>query len=214
MSKTHTMQVNVTGKTLDVFCVSLHNGDIPESIASYAKSVFEELAPYIKNAQQVLYIRDIPFLTIAGKYPGGHCYNAYEAMISLVSWQDDPQQIKATINHELHHMARWQNVGYGNTLGGAILSEGIATYYEELRSGWLSPWATTSFSKKIVKAASEAWSDKNYNHSEWFFEGPLGKWAGYGIGYKLAKELFMDGFDLKRSVNIKPIDALNYMKHI
>lgn len=214
MNKTQTVQFSFNGKTLIVFCVALGDGDVSSKVLEYAKEAFEKLSPFIKNDRQVLYIRDIPFLAIENKYPGGHCYNAREAMISLTSWGDDEQQIKATINHELHHMARWHNPGYGKTLGGAILSEGIATYYEELQSGWLSPWAEAAFDDETLKAALEEWDNATYNHREWFFNGPHGKWVGYAIGYKLAKLLFKDGFDLSRSITIEQSEALSYAKQL
>lgn len=202
-----TVRIIAAGKTLQLFCVSLHGEEIPGHVRSNAEKAFKSLAPYLKNDDQVLYIRDIKFLAIDEKYVGGHCYNAYEAMIATPSWQADEEQFIATINHELHHMARWQNPGYGETLGGAILSEGIATYYEELVSGWSSPWSQVKVSQETIDAAKKEWDNAEYNHSEWFFEGPHGKWAGYGIGYQLAKKLFADGFDLERSILITPDEA-------
>lgn len=108
-------------------------------------------------------------------------------------------------------MARWQNPGYGKTLGGAILSEGIATYYEELISGWTPPWAEATISDKAKTAARLAWNDTNYNHANWFFEGTYGRWVGYAIGYQLAKKLFDSGFELERSVIVKPDEVLEIL---
>ncbi len=214
MGKTKSAQYTINDKTLNVYCVVLNDGDVSDNVLSDACEAFEKLAPFVKNENQVLYIRDIPFLSIKNKYPGGHCYNPNEAMIALKSWQDDGQQIKAAINHELHHMARWQNAGYGETLGGAILSEGIATYYEELQSGWLAPWADATISNETLQAALDAWDDANYNHAEWFFEGPQGEWIGYGMGYRLAKIIFKDGFDLAKSVEMATTDAREYAQQM
>lgn len=214
MGNTKFAQCTYHGKTLDVICVALQGGEIPINVVQHADEAFKELVPYIKNTHQVLYIRDIPELATDQKYPGGHCYNEHEAMIALVGWGDDMQQIAATIHHELHHLARWQNQGYGSTLGGAILSEGIATYIEELRSGWLSPWATASYDAAALDAAKKSWDDENYAHAEWFFSGSHGKWVGYGLGYALAAKLFSDGFDLERSLSISPDEARSILEKL
>lgn len=207
MSQAHKTSHIFNGKTLHVIAVSLHGQEIPAWLDQEIKLAFRPLAPYIKNDNQVIYIRDIKFLAIKGKYPGGHCYNAYEAMIALPDWGVDRQQLVATINHELHHMARWQNPGYGETLGGAILSEGIATFYEEMVSGWLPPWSQSEISGQVLNNAIASWDDKKYNHSNWFSSGKYGKWVGYTIGYRLAKALFDNGFNIEKSVTIKPDEA-------
>ena len=161
-----------------------------------------------------MYIRDIPFLNIDGKYPFGHCYNEYEAMISVPNWNADKSQVVASVNHELHHMARWKNPGYGETLGGALLSEGIATYYEEKVSGWSPPWTKAQVSNDSVEVALQEWDDKEYDHNAWFFEGPYGKWVGYGLGYRLAKKVFANDFELARSIQIAPEEAHGLLKSL
>lgn len=207
MAQTSTSQFTFNNKTLNVFCVSLHGEDIPAWVSECAREAFEPLAPFIQNENQVLYVRDIPFLTIDKKYPGGYCYNEYEATVALLNWRSDKQQIQATFNHELHHLARWQNPGYGETLGGAILSEGIATFYADLMSGWSAPWGQASISKNTLEAALKEWDSKDYDHTDWFFDGSHGRWAGYGLGYRLAAKIFADGFDLAKSINLKPEDV-------
>jgi len=209
-AQSHTFIFN--SKSLTAFAVSLHGQEIPDWLSVEIQSAFEKLAPYIKNENQVIYLRDIKFLAIDGKYPGGHCYNGFEAMVALPDWNSDKQQVVATINHELHHMARWQNPGYGDTLGGAILSEGIASYYEEMISGWTPPWAQSEVSKEAFDSAIKNWGDNQYNHNSWFFEGKYGRWVGYTIGYRLAKELFFGGFDLEKSIHIKPGEVESLLK--
>lgn len=204
MLQTYTSSFSLNSKNLNVLAVSLHGQEIPEWLNEEIKAAFEKLAPYFTNENQVVYLRDIKFLAIDGKYPGGHCYNAFEAMIALPDWQADKQQVIATINHELHHMARWQNPGYGETLGGAILSEGIATFYEEMISGWTPPWAKAEVSSQALSEALKNWNNSQYDHSGWFFEGTYGKWVGYAIGYRLAKRLFTDNFDVEKSITVTP----------
>lgn len=214
MSQTYTTSYTFNGKSLNTLAVSLNGEEIPDYLNEEIKTAFEKLAPYINNDNQVLYLRDISFLAIDGKYPGGHCYNSFEAMIALPSWNADKQQVIATINHELHHMARWQNPGYGDTLGGAILSEGIATFYEELISGWTPPWAQAKVDIEALDSAVQNWNDNQYDHGDWFFEGKYGKWVGYAIGYRLAKRIFINGFDLAKSITVKPPEAEELVKEL
>jgi uncharacterized protein YjaZ len=196
-------------KTLSLFVASLQGNELTEGIIEAASEAFEKLSPFIKNKDQVLYIRDIRSLAIDERYPVGHCYNQYEAMIVVPSWDSSlaTSQLKASINHELHHMARWQNAGYGNTLGGAILSEGFATYYEYQMSGWLPPWAQVSISKTMIKDALEEWDNQKYDHGGWFFGSHHERWTGYSLGYKLAKSIYKDEFNLADSVRITPDKA-------
>lgn len=206
MSKYISTEIVKNGKTLVLLEASFDVFNVSEHVKGVVAEAFECLSKHIHDKTQVLYIRDIPGLNIDGKYPLGHCYNRHEAMISIPTWAVgslDMHQLTASIYHELHHMARWQNVGYGTTLGEAILSEGIATYYEELMSGWTPPWAKVTVTKAMRRAAVREWDSDTYNHNEWFFEGKHGKWAGYAIGYELAQSLYtFKNLDLGHSVTI------------
>ena len=207
MSSKLSQSFNDNGKTLNAFIISLSGDPLPDYLEEVVANVFKKLSVVMNDSEQILYIRDIKFLAIDGIYPGGHCYNRHEAMLAVPSWKVDKKQLQASIAHELHHMARWQNVGYGDTLGGAILSEGIATYYEKLITGWIPPWSKTELDESMVLAAQKEWNSKTYNHSDWFFEGKLGRWVGYSIGYKIAEELYEAKFSLLDSVKIQPKDA-------
>ena len=206
MSKYLTKNIKIDNKILVLTAIA-HDGHIPVNFSEIVKNIFKDLVDVVRDDIQFLYIRDNNSYSIDNKYPGGNCFNRHEAMIALPNWDVDIQLIEAAIYHEMHHMARWQNIGYGDTLGGAIVSEGIATYYEELRSGWTPPWAEETVSSKIIKEALNNWDNTKYNHNEWFYELARGRWIGYSIGYKIAKELYRLGFELNDSVNIKPEDA-------
>lgn len=201
------LEISKNSKKLIVFATSLQGDPIPSYLEKVITDAFEPLTPYIKDERQVVYIRDIETLAIDGKYPGGNCYHRYEAFFAVPSWDPDKlnkQQFAASINHELHHLARWQNAGYGNTLGGAILSEGLATFYEEKMSGWTPPWSQVELSEAMVSNVLSEWDNEQYDHKDWFFNGKLGRWVGYSIGYNAAKELYKGGFNLGDSLEVKP----------
>ena len=182
--------------------VDLGGGGEPPlgDIAGLIEGIWAELAAFIQLRTQVLYIRDIPSYAIDGTIPNGHAYVPSEAQVALPSWSTDRQLIHAAIAHELHHVARWQNAGYGRTLGGAVASEGLATVYAELHTGWTPPWATAPLTPQARAASRAEWDSAAYNHRDWFFNGSHGRWAGYALGYELVKARWTDGFDLEASL--------------
>lgn len=193
----HLLAISKDGDNIDT--------DLVEDIVT---DEIDRLAPYIIDPEQILYIRNNDILCIDGIYPAGHTYFPNESMIAVPRWQNiSPTELRAVVAHELHHMARWQNVGYGDTLGGAIASDGIATYYEEIRSGRKPLWAKTKVSETVRIEAHRHWDDTGYDHNEWFFDGPYGRWVGYSLGYELAKNT-LNPFNVGQSVKIAPKDLL------
>jgi len=172
-------------------------------LTGVVKPIFEQLAPHLQRQRQVLYIRDIPAYTIQNKIPGGNAYTPEEATIALPAWEDFTETqrtlLRAAVAHELHHLARWQQVGYGSTLGGAIASEGLATLYEESVSEWKPPWSKGSISSDAWREIKSHWNRKDYSHKQWFHSGNQ---LGYLAGYLLAKRFFTQGFDLATSCKL------------
>ncbi|HUC86889.1 MAG TPA: DUF2268 domain-containing putative Zn-dependent protease [Candidatus Saccharimonadales bacterium] len=205
MDKLFVRKIEVSGKTLCLVALNNEKADYDFSdLVGIVENEFTKLRGFIKNPVQILYIRDNPALSIEGKYPGGHTYFPAETMIAIPSWKNLSQkELIAVVAHELHHMARWQTVGYGSTLGGALTSEGFATYYEEIRCGTKPKWAEMNVSVEALDEARKQWGSKDYDHSQWFFNGPHGKWIGYSLGYTLAKKS-LPQFDLKTSITIEP----------
>lgn len=96
--------------------------------------------------------------------------------------------IPGTVYHEMNHIARWQNTGYGSSLSEAIISEGLAIVFaKEQWEKSKNPWA--DFSEKeidclldIVRKRNKK-NDRRYNHGEWFLgTGKLPRWSGYKLG--------------------------------
>lgn len=97
-----------------------------------------------------------------------------------------------TLAHEMHHSARWQTVGYGETLLEALVSEGLADHFAlEIIPASPPPWSSalnTEEQGNLAERARQHFDDQNYNHPAWFFgskEDNLPRWTGYRLGYKL-----------------------------
>lgn len=127
----------------------------------------------------------MPEIGIGGYSPGP--YNIYISLdpnFNTFSVDD----MVLTILHETHHCMRWRKPGYGQTLGEALISEGLATLFEEEHSGTLPIYAQVSIKQDEIDKARNSLSDEKYNHSEWFFgEKNIQRWFAYTYGYQLSK---------------------------
>ena len=98
--------------------------------------------------------------------------------------------LERTIAHELHHALRWDTVGYGVTLGGALVSEGLAGHFvRQLYDNPPEMWEDTVAPGEVaglLALAAEAWDKTDYDHARWFFgTADLPRWLGYTLGYRL-----------------------------
>jgi hypothetical protein len=143
-------------------------------------------------------VQNFPEGTIPEMAMGGSCFRRGLVTISLAP--DNPafeahvaggvfQQMLA---HELHHAMRWNACGYGETLGEAITSEGLADAFAEMLTGLAPPPWTAALDHEqlpgILAQANTELENPYYDHAEWFFgAGAVPRWAGYTLGYRLAR---------------------------
>ena len=132
---------------------------------------------------------------------GGRTYRADFILITL-DLKKPPSEDKLfeIICHELCHAARWGvNPEYTVTLFDGLISEGIATIFEETavigsdnRQVFLSTVLGRSDdeNKKILEALRFQLDNSNYHYNEIFFDGnaELPRWAGYSAGYYLVNK--------------------------
>jgi hypothetical protein len=127
----------------------------------------------------------IPELGVGANSPGP--YNLYVRL--------DPgfknlkqSDIFLSIVHEGHHCMRWRKPGYGITLGEAMISEGLATLFEEEVSGEPPIYSQVMITEDEIRKAQSDLNKKTYNHAEWFFgDKKIQRWFGYTYGYQLCK---------------------------
>lgn len=127
----------------------------------------------------------IPELGVGAYSPG-----PYHLFVYLdPSFKDLKQEdILLSIVHEGHHCMRWRKPGYGMSLGEAIISEGLATLFEEEISGKPPIYSQVKITSDEIEKAKRIFNKKTYNHPEWFFGGKKAqRWFGYSYGYQLCK---------------------------
>ena len=101
----------------------------------------------------------------------------------------DLRRLIAVFHHELSHVARIKSVGYGHTLGEAVVTEGIGIAVEEEFGGDIAQWAHFSganHEKPTIQRFITEQGSADYDHDEWFFGGgELEPAAGYKLGYRI-----------------------------
>jgi Predicted Zn-dependent protease (DUF2268) len=105
--------------------------------------------------------------------------------------------LRKTVFHEFHHVLRWDGPGYGETLGEALVSEGLAQHFvHQLEACAPEPWEIAvprSRLKEYAPKAGASYDDSEYSHSEWFFgSGDLPNWLGYSLGHRLVGDYLRD----------------------
>lgn len=122
--------------------------------------------------------------------------------------------IPATVYHEVNHISRWENTGYGSSLFDAIVTEGLATVFaDEQWEKYKAPWNNYS-KKEIVKLINllkkrKKSNDKNYNHDEWFYgTGELPRWTGYKLGSYIIKSFRNNNMEWKEILKLSTKEIL------
>ena len=85
-------------------------------------------------------------------------------------------------------------MGYGKTLGEALISEGLADHFSmDVFDAPVPQWCKALNEddiQKYIERASSQFINEDYNHSAWFFgdNKELQKWTGYSLGYFIAEK--------------------------
>jgi len=98
--------------------------------------------------------------------------------------------LRRQVAHEVHHCLRMGAVGYGRTLGEALVSEGLAGQFtRRLFGNPPEPWerAVDDAALRAHGPDAAALAATGYDHAAWFFgTGELPRWLGYTLGYAMA----------------------------
>lgn len=150
------------------------------------------------NKQPVdIVVEYLPHATIPHLGMAGSCYRA--GLVTLTLDPTNPNfatslantAFQETVAHELHHALRHRQCSYGETLGEALVSEGLADRFAiELLGSGIPTWCQALDNEQLRLAYRKATAmlDQDYDHSAWFFGcGDLPEWTGYTLAYRLIR---------------------------
>lgn len=117
--------------------------------------------------------------------------------------------LSMTVAHELHHAARWNGIGFGDTLFDVLISEGMGKLFEGEVTGLeldplIAKFGTDEMRGWYAKAKKEFLSEK-YSYADWFFGSEaraIPKRMGYALGCYIVSEYM-------RLKNLKPSQLVN-----
>jgi uncharacterized protein YjaZ len=173
-------------------------------LTPFRKSIIKVVHKSVALTKREIPVRKIDILvydnprgTIPETGEGGWTENSYLIFISLnptfkrFDWTINTM-LPRVIAHELHHAARWAIQKRDGTLLEALVSEGLATHFEEqITHGSAALWAKAVKGKMLIeltKRAVSEYTSSTYNHRRWFFgkgDPTIPRWTGYSIGYRL-----------------------------
>ena len=169
-------------------------------VTPYAAAVEAAVADVRQRAASIVTLPPLDLVVAA--VPGraipeiGHVgHSFYPGAIFLTLDPENPaladnlgEPLARMIAHELHHALRWDAIGYGTTLGEALVSEGLAGHFvAQLFASRPELWECALDEATLATMATEAQGAleaPRYNHNAWFFgAGRYPRWAGYALGY-------------------------------
>lgn len=176
------------------------------------KQTAEQVSPLLHTKDEVDIVFSVnPKATIPELGIGGYTPNAHTVFIYL-----DPKHPKflssvktvlpRTLAHELHHAVRWLKPGYGQTLGEALITEGLAAHFElEVFGGKPNMWDVAirgQALQKSLRRARREFTSKTYNHNDWFFGSDrrkIPRWTGYALGFYLVSNYLRENPEYRPS---------------
>lgn len=180
--------------------LNLHFINARKQLSDIEGWLSERLNASFSLSEKLLPLLDTDVVVKAGKgvIPDkGHLGYAPERGVVYVTVDPENPSLRANearslermLAHELHHCARWDGSGYGETLGGALVSEGLAGHFaQEAFGGDPEPWERLPVStlRPYLARAQAEWQSADYDHAAWFFgSADLPEWLGYSLGYQL-----------------------------
>jgi len=198
---------NSTGK-LDAYADRIH-----EAIGS-VQSKTETIIPALQLDVVVQVIKNgvIPELGLVGHTLTGD--------LTYLTLDPDNENLAANmgevlermIAHEVHHALRFGALGYGKTLGEALVSEGLAGHFSrQLYGNAPEPWeAPVAEDLTFLEALDTDWANQQYDHRSWFYGlGNYPKWLGYRLGYRLV-QTYLDRHPTESAASLAAANAEDF----
>lgn len=175
----------------------------PDSKLSTISSRIEEIIKHEVPLLQEVYgfndifhitVHNIPTLTIPEQGCGGYTFSS-EWMQITVDEENEKfgtdhffQSIKETVVHEFNHIVRNTSVGCGDVLLESVISEGIATAFEQTYGNVKVPWGAytdediQSFLEIAKSLKREGFESETNVHDYLLGTDVIPKYFGYKLG--------------------------------
>ncbi len=164
---------------------------IEEEIAAAREGVAGLVAP----PRLDILVQCLPGRVIPETGTGGRAFRS-----TLLSLEFDPgnanlpaslasQAVRRMVVHEVHHCLRMAALGYGETLGEALVSEGLAGHFVRAVCGSAPELWECALDDAALRAnhpSAAELASKDYGHDAWFYGegGRYPRWLGYTLGYR------------------------------
>lgn len=183
--------------------IQLHLLDSGGTLGRYRDQILSLAEPVLERVQTLLPLDrvdvvfyDNPQFVIPPLGIGGYCQTPHTVFIPLDPRNPDlatalETDLAPTLAHELHHALRHREPGYGDTLLGVLVTEGLACHFETPFRGGRPPYDATVLTPEqlttLTAEAEKEFGSALYDHQRWFFGagGELPFYAGYSVGYDL-----------------------------
>lgn len=160
------------------------------------------MAPVCELPQVDIVVRPVPAAWVIPEK--GHLGRSTGEIIDLYLAPEHPllaenlgASLAQMIAHEMHHAMRFQSIGFSQTLGDILVSEGLAgRFVEELFQNAPEPWEN-AFSRRelqeYVPLAQTNFNNSDCDYYEWTAgTGKLPRWLGYTLGYEIVGDFIAD----------------------
>ena len=107
-----------------------------KSIKEETFSAFNAIHQFLPQTNLDIVFTHAPRATIPEEHIGGRSTSASHLFVYLDTTYPGfdrviKEELKKTLAHEYHHACRWKTVGYGQTLGEALITEGLADHFTQ-----------------------------------------------------------------------------------
>ena len=99
----------------------------------------------------------------------------------------DAAQFTRALVRQMAHLIRWDGPGQGQSLGEALVGEGLAGHFVlQVMGGPAEAVDTVRPAQGSMRQALNEWARRDYDHARWFGgKGDLRRGTGTGIGHRI-----------------------------
>lgn len=169
---------------------------VREAVVEALRS-FQEVMQYEGEVNVVVFESQsefvIPEIGLMGRAIGKGGLEIYVDFERTFAAGELEKELAATVYHEATHLAQKHFVGFGKTLVGVMISEGVACYVERccLPDRIIPYIEPIENEMQYLEEARPIFNAEEYEYGKWFFGSPdFPKWVGYRLGF-LIVEAFM-----------------------